>query len=194
MKKISWVIFLVGLGMSSGAAADDKKDIVHQDFGGVAFKQTLYSGNVTNYADLPTQIAKKYGSFSYESLPLDRQTAQLVRLWTSIKNKCSYCTIFHTQEARDAGIDIHKIDNIVAYRESELFSDKEKAALDYAAAISNVDYDRMPAATKQVRKYFKDEEVETIIMCTLLMDVWSRMFAVKGNVPYYTDAAAGSKP
>ncbi|MCH5598901.1 carboxymuconolactone decarboxylase family protein [Niabella ginsengisoli] len=100
---------------------------------------------------MPTQIAKKYGSFSYDSLPLDRQTAELIRLWASIRYKCSYCTIFHTQDARNSGVDIHKVDNIMAFNESELFTDKEKAALSYAAAISYVDYKKLPAATAEAK-------------------------------------------
>lgn len=166
-------------------AQDNIADIVHQSFGSIAFKETLYTENVTNYTDLPSQIAKKYGSFSYESLPLDRQTAQLVRLWVSVNNKCGYCTVFHTQDARDSGIDIHKVDNIMAYKESQLFSEKEKAALNYAQAISTVSYEDLNNATKEVKKYFSNEEIETIVMCTILMDVWTRVFAVKGNTPYY---------
>lgn len=189
MKKIGLLILIImTFGMKTKAQTKEKqkKDIVNQSFGEIDFKKKLYDKNVTNYLDLPTQIAKKYGSFSYKELPLDRQTAELVRLWTSIKYKCNYCTIFHTQDARNAGIDIHKIDNITAYRESDLYTKKEKAALDYASAISDVDYEKLPTATAEVKKHFKDEEIETIAMCTVLMDVWARIFAMQGNTPYYT--------
>lgn len=163
-----------------------KKDIVSQSFGKIDFKKTLYAENVTDYTDIPKQLAKKYGSFSYASLPLDRQIAEQIRLWASIRYKCSYCTVFHTQDARNTGMDIHKIDNIMAYNESELFSAKEKAALNYASAISYVDYEKLPQATAEVKKYFNEAEIETIVMCTVLMDVWARIFAVQGNTPYYT--------
>ncbi|AZA73507.1 alkylhydroperoxidase AhpD family core domain-containing protein [Chryseobacterium indoltheticum] len=164
----------------------EKKNIVNQSFGKIDFKKKLYAENVTNYLDLPTQIAKKYGSFSYADLPLDRQIAEQVRLWASIRYKCSYCTIFHTNDARNTGMDTHKVDNIMAYNQSDLFSAKEKAALNYASAISYVDYEKLPAATAEVNKYFNEAEIETIIMCTLLMDIWARIFAVQGNTPYYT--------
>lgn len=162
------------------------QDIVNQTFGGIEFKRTLYSPDASGYLEIPTQIANRYGSFSYDQLALDRQTAELVRLWVSIKYKCSYCTVFHTQAARDAGIDVHKIDNITAYRRSELYTDSEVAALDYAAAISDVDHEKLPDATAEVRKHFTNPEVETIIMCTVLMDMWARIFAAQGNVPYYS--------
>lgn len=164
----------------------EKKDIVNQSFGKIDFKKKLYAENITNYLDLPTQIAKKYGSFSYADLPLDRQIAEQVRLWASIRYKCSYCTVFHTNDARNTGMDTHKVDNIMAYNESDLFSAKEKAALNYASAISYVNYEKLPAATAEVKKYFNEAEIETIIMCTLLMDIWARIFAVQGNTPYYT--------
>lgn len=164
----------------------EKKDIVSQTFGSIDFKKMLYAENETNYTDIPKQLAKKYGSFSYEALPLDRQIAEQIRLWASIRYKCSYCTVFHTQDARNTGMDPHKVDNIMAYNESELFSAKEKAALNYAAAISYVDYENLPATTAEVKKYFSNEEIETIVMCTVLMDVWARIFAVQGNTPYYT--------
>lgn len=189
MKKLLALTLILTAFIMDIQAQDDinaKKDIVNQTFGKIDFKKNLYSENVTNYLDLPTQIAKRYGSFSYESLPLDRQIAEQIRLWASIRYKCSYCTVFHTQDARNTGMDPHKVDNIMAYKESELYSAKEKAALDYAAAISYVDYEKLPAATAEVKKYFNNEEIETIVMCTLLMDVWARIFAVQGNTPYYT--------
>lgn len=166
-------------------AQDQKKDIIHQTFGNVDFKETLYSGNKTNYMKLPTEYAKAYGSFSYASLPLERQIAEEVRLWVSSKYKCSYCLVFHANDLKESGIDQHKINNIMAYRESELFSEKEKAALNFAAAISNVDYEKMSESLIKAKQYFNDEEIETIISCTLLMDIWTRIFAVKGKVPYY---------
>ncbi|EIJ40786.1 carboxymuconolactone decarboxylase family protein [Galbibacter orientalis] len=182
------ILFIILMTLNNSNAQEIEKTetaIVNQSFGSIAFKETLYTENVTNYTDIPSQLAEKYGSFSYESLPLDRQIAELVRLWVSINNKCSYCTIFHTQDARDSGTDIHKIDNIMAYKQSELFSAKEKAALNYAEAISTVSYEKLQEATKEVKRYFNNEEIETIVMCTVLMDVWARVFAVKGNLPYY---------
>lgn len=190
MKKLLIITLIFTAFIMDAQAQNDKnakKDIVNQSFGKIDFKKKLYTENVTNYTDIPKQLAKKYGSFSYESLPLDRQIAEQVRLWASIRYKCNYCTVFHTQDARDTGMDIHKVDNIMAYKESELYSAKEKAALDYAAAVSYVDYEKLPAATAEVRKHFSNEEIETIVMCTLLMDVWARIFAVQGNTPYYTE-------
>lgn len=190
MKKILiYITLTVLITINSNAQNEEnmKRDIVNQTFGSIEFKQKLYDQNVTNYLELPKLIAKKYGSFNYESLPLDRQIAEMVRLWASIRYKCSYCTIFHTQDARNSGIDIHKIDNIMAYKNSDLFTSKEKAALNYASAISYVDYEKLPSATEIVKQHFNEEEIETIVMCTLLMDIWARLFAIQGNTPYYTE-------
>jgi len=166
-------------------AQKNKSDITQQTFDNIEFKETLYSKNVTDYLKLPNEFAKTYGSFSYESLVLDRQIAEEIRLLISLKYNCNYCVIFHTEDLKKTGLDPNKIATLTVYNESDLFSNKEKSALNLAIAVSDVDYSSLPNALANAKQYFKDEEIENIISCTLLMDIWARVFAIKGKTPYY---------
>lgn len=65
-KLILFTLIFMALSITTKAQNDmseknktEKKDIVNQSFGKIDFKKKLYAENVTNYLDLPTQIAKK---------------------------------------------------------------------------------------------------------------------------------------
>lgn len=55
--------------------------------------------------------------------------AHLLRLRASQLNQCAYCVRMHTQEALTCGESIDRISVLPAWRETQYFNDKERAAL-----------------------------------------------------------------
>ncbi len=169
----------VAAGLSSAAMS---ADIVHQSFDDVDFETMRLSTDESGYTRVPLELANTYGSDSYETITLDRKIAELVRLRVGQMDQCDYCVVFHTQDALEAGIPQVKVSSLPTWRQSGLFTEQERAALAYAEALSSLDDDAIQGAYDGLDTVgFSNVEKEEITMCTILMNVWSRMFLAQGK-------------
>jgi AhpD family alkylhydroperoxidase len=85
--------------------------------------------------------------------PLDPVVRLLVKLRVSQINGCVLCVDMHAREAHEQGLGDDRLTQLVVWRESELFDERERAALDYAEAVTT----RRPVtdeAWETVRKHF----------------------------------------
>ena len=94
----------------------------------IKFINTNFDPSNSEFMTAAVAMAKAYGYTA--DLKLDKELAQLIRLRVATVNKCSYCGILHQETARKLNILQAKIDNLGSYWHSELFSEKEKAALE----------------------------------------------------------------
>jgi len=69
---------------------------------------------------------------------LSAQESEFVKLRASQINGCAYCLDVHSREARETGIPQQKIDILPAWRESALYSEREKAAIAIAEASTRM--------------------------------------------------------
>ncbi|MGO3147537.1 MAG: carboxymuconolactone decarboxylase family protein [Leucobacter sp.] len=60
--------------------------------------------------------------------------SELIKVRTSQINACAFCLNLHTGEARDAGVPQQKLDMLAAWRETDLYDDREQAVLAIAEA------------------------------------------------------------
>ena len=75
----------------------------------------------------------------------------LIYLRVSQINGCSYCVDLHAQDLRKAGETDARIDGLAGWYDSPLFSDREKAALAWAEAVTRIGCGLMadPAASER---------------------------------------------
>jgi AhpD family alkylhydroperoxidase len=100
---------------------------------------------------------------------LEKKLAELVKIRASQIKGCAVCLHMHTAESLNAGESPMRLHMLDAWRESPLFSAKEKAALGWTEALTRLsethapdeDYDRAKAQ-------FSDRE---LIVLTLLIGV-----------------------
>lgn len=69
---------------------------------------------------------------------LTAQEMELIKLRASQMNGCLFCLDLHSRKARDAGISQQKLDVLPAWRESDLFDDREQAVLAVAEAATEL--------------------------------------------------------
>ena len=82
---------------------------------------------------------------------IDERLKELVQIHTSQLNGCAYCVRVHVERAVKAGITADVIAQLPVWRESGVFSDREKAGLELAESfafiheegVSDDDYDRV---------------------------------------------------
>lgn len=110
------------------------------------------------------------------SIPLPLR--EMIKIRVSQINGCAYCLDMHIPEARRAGVSRQKIDVLAAWRESPAFDQRERAALAWAEALTQVattgapdgDYETLAASFDQ------HEQVELTLVITTI-NTWNR-FAI----------------
>ena len=67
---------------------------------------------------------------------LDKTINELIKIRVSQINGCAFCLQMHLDDARKMKIDETKLNLVVAWREAPVFTDKERAALGWAEALT----------------------------------------------------------
>ncbi len=115
---------------------------------------------------------------------LDRRLMDLLFLRVSQINGCSYCVDQHARDLRAEGESNERIDGLAAWRESPYFTEGEKAALEWAEALTHVDTTHAPdAAYVPLARHFDDKTIANITYTVALMNAWNRIAIGFQQVP-----------
>ena len=107
---------------------------------------------------------------------LERPLLELVRLRASQINGCAYCVDMHTQDARAAGETEQRLYATAVWREAPFFSERERAALAWTEAVTQVSADQVPDEVYEyVRKYFNEKELIDLTMAVIAINGWNRL-------------------
>lgn len=107
---------------------------------------------------------------------LDRELLDLIRIRASQINGCSYCVDSHTSEAVGDGMTARKIFLLSAWRESPLFDDRERAALEWTESLTLIAQTGAPdSAYDAVRQHFSEEQVAQMIIAIGTINLWNRI-------------------
>jgi AhpD family alkylhydroperoxidase len=93
-----------------------------------------------------------------KKLSLDPGLRLLVQAQASQLNGCGFCLDLKHAMAVQNGIGLEKLEALAEYRESPLFSDRERAALDYAGEATR-SRRVSDAAFANLRKHFSEREI-----------------------------------
>src|SRR5690606_22992612 len=80
------------------------------------------------FADTAARVARENG--------VDDRLKELVLLHCSQLNGCAYCARVHADRAHRAGISYDELAQLPVWRESSVFSERERAALELAEAFT----------------------------------------------------------
>jgi AhpD family alkylhydroperoxidase len=87
------------------------------------------------------QAARAWSAVAAEAALAQGLTAretELIKVRASQLNACSYCLDLHSREARKAGIPQQLLDMLPAWRDSELYEERERAVLAIAEAATQL--------------------------------------------------------
>lgn len=131
-----------------------------------------------NYAELSPEA---YQGFIQTKKALGRSTLgkpliELVNLRVSQINGCAYCLCLHAKSLRDEGYPEEKLDSLAGWRVSALYSDRERAALNWAESMTLVAETHAPDSQfSTLKKHFNDSEVSDLCFVVSLMNALNRM-------------------
>jgi AhpD family alkylhydroperoxidase len=138
----------------------------------------------------------KYGQLSPEGLAkmtalehflntgagLEPVLMDLVRLRVSLMNGCEYCIHLHAAELRKRHETAERIDGLAEWRGSAAYTQRERAALNWAEALTNIQDGHAPDAVyNEVRAHFSDVETVNLTLVITTINAWNRIAIALGS-------------
>lgn len=118
---------------------------------------------------------------------LEASLIELVKMRVSQINGCGHCLDMHSKDARAAGETEQRLYLLSAWREAPFYSARERAALEWAEAVTLVADNHLPDALyAQVREEFDEKSIVELTLAIIAINGWNRMaIAFRSNVGSY---------
>jgi AhpD family alkylhydroperoxidase len=115
---------------------------------------------------------------------LDHTLLELVKLRASQINGCAHCIDMHSKELRADGESEQKLYLLNAWRESPLYSDRERAALAWTEAVTLVADSQVPDGVyDEARKQFSEQELVNLTLALVAINGANRLNIAFRTVP-----------
>ncbi|MFF7533326.1 carboxymuconolactone decarboxylase family protein [Streptomyces bobili] len=107
---------------------------------------------------------------------LERTVVELVNLRVSQLNGCAFCLDLHTKAALRAGDSPRRLGVLAAWRDTELFSPLERAALALAEATTfPADAAAQEAAYADARQALTEDQISAVIWAAVTINAFNRV-------------------
>ena len=101
---------------------------------------------------------------------------EFVKMRTSQLNGCALSLDMHTKDARAAGETEQRLYLLDAWRETPLYTERERAALEWTEAVTRVADGHVPDEVyASVRNYFSEEELVNLTIAVIATNGWNRL-------------------
>ena len=115
---------------------------------------------------------------------LERALLYLVQLRASQINGCAYCLDMHWKDLRAVGEDEQRLYSLDAWRETPYYSERERAALAWAEAVTLVAEGQVPQRDyEDVRPYFSEKELSDLTLAIASINAWNRLSIAFRTLP-----------
>ena len=107
---------------------------------------------------------------------LEKSLLHLIKLRASQINGCSYCVDMHSREARADGETEQRLYLVSAWKESPLFTERERAAFAWIETVTLISQggvsDELYGKTLE---HFSEEELVKLTVATSMINTWNRL-------------------
>jgi AhpD family alkylhydroperoxidase len=107
---------------------------------------------------------------------IEHSLAELVKIRASQINGCANCLHMHTKDARAAGETEARLYLLSAWRESRLYTARERAALEWTEALTRLPDGPVPDEVyDKVKAAFTPKEMVELTMLVITINAWNRV-------------------
>jgi AhpD family alkylhydroperoxidase len=107
---------------------------------------------------------------------LDAKLVHLIKLRASQINGCAFCLAMHTDEALRDGESTERLTLLNAWAESSLYSDKERAALEWVEEITLIsETGASSEAFEGLKPHFSEEEIAWLTVAAAMINCFNRL-------------------
>jgi AhpD family alkylhydroperoxidase len=123
---------------------------------------------------------------------LEATLVDIVNIRASQLNGCAFCVDMHVKEAKIHGERDLRVHHVAIWRESPLFTEKERAALEWTEALTRLsDKGISDALFEQTRAHFSEKELTDLTFVIASINAWNRLSVAFRPVPGSADKLYG---
>jgi len=148
---------------------------------------------INAYAQSP-ELFKKFIEFSMllKSSAIEAPIIGLVEIRASQMNGCAFCLDMHVKEAKIRGERELRLHHVAIWRESTLFSPRERAALAWTEALTRLpEHGVSDEVYESVRAQFSEKELSDLSFAVMAINGWNRLNVGFQTAPGSADKAYG---
>ena len=110
------------------------------------------------------------------SVELDHGLRLLIEIRASQINGCAFCLDMHWKDARAAGEPEERLYMLGAWRESPLYGERERAALELCEAMTEIAGRGVPDEVwERAAAAFGAEELAQLVFAIAVINTWNRL-------------------
>lgn len=144
-----------------------------------------------DYASLSSALFRKYLDFAL-AINVDERLGLLVDIRASQLNGCAFCLDMHVKQAAKLGEPELRLHHVAIWRESPLFTLRERAALAWTEALTQIGAEGVTDALfDDVCAHFTEAELSELTFRVAAINGWNRLNVAFRTVPGSRDRAFG---
>jgi len=147
-----------------------------------------------DYANQAPELFKKLVNFSMATASgaIERGLVDLVNIRASQLNGCAFCLDMHVKEATLHGERPLRLHHVAIWRESTLFSPRERACLAWTEALTQLPPQGIADDLyERVRTQLSEQELVELSYVVMTINAWNRINVAFRSVPGSQDKAFG---
>ena len=147
-----------------------------------------------DYQQQSPELFKKFVEFSMltHKSSIEQPIHDLVNIRASQINGCAFCLDMHIKEATIHGERPLRLHHIASWRESQLFAPRERAALAWTEALTQLSPQGVPDDVyERVRTQLSEKEIVDLTYDIMAINAWNRVNVGFRIVPGTADKAYG---
>lgn len=147
-----------------------------------------------NYFQVSAELSKHYLDFStsLKKKAVIREFNDLVTIRASQINGCGFCLDMHVKQAKIGGERELRLHHIAIWRESTLFSPRERAALAWTEALTRLgEHGVADPVYEAARAEFSEKELSDLTFLVMSINAWNRVNIAFQVPPGLYDKAFG---
>lgn len=139
-----------------------------------------------SYQDLGSKLMKGLSNIDYQlkKSGLDLKLIELVKYRVSQINGCAFCLDMHHKEIIEMGEEELRLHSLPAWRECPFYSDKERAVLAFAEAVTETSNKEIgDDIFDPLKKIFSKQEIAALTIVVTQINTWNRVNKVFRTTP-----------
>ncbi|MDT4792881.1 alkylhydroperoxidase AhpD family core domain protein [compost metagenome] len=144
-----------------------------------------------NYFQQSPELTKKLVELGalFQKTTLEQHLRELVEIRASQLNGCAFCVDMHVKQAKIHGERELRLHHVAIWRESTLFSPRERAALAWTEVLTNLPAHGVPDDIfERVRTQFSEKELSDLTFQIGAINAWNRL-----NVAFQMEPGSADK-
>ncbi|SPA36084.1 carboxymuconolactone decarboxylase family protein [Cupriavidus taiwanensis] len=147
-----------------------------------------------NYFQQSPELSKKLMELNslFSKTTIEQHIRELVEIRASQLNGCAFCVDMHIKMAKIHGERELRLHHVAIWRESTLFSARERAALAWTEALTQLPAQGVPDDVyERVRTQYSEKELSDLTFLVGAINTWNRLNVAFRMVPGSSDKAFG---